>query len=50
MAMRVRSPPRWQRALMHATNLVGAVVSLLAAVGSAWAIARDASKYKLFGG
>ena len=50
MYVRVRSPPAWQRALMTAVNAATCAVSVLAAVGSALQIARDARGYKLFGG
>lgn len=50
MYVKVRSPPRWQRLAMGAVNAVTFVVSVLAAVGSAWQIARDAKSYRMFGG
>jgi len=50
MYIKIRAPPLWQRALMQSVNLVCFVVSVLAAVGSAWNMARDAKNYKMFGG
>ncbi|GBF92649.1 amino acid permease-like [Raphidocelis subcapitata] len=49
MHMKVYPPPRWKRLLMHAVNLTCFVLSILAAAGSIWNIARDAGQYKMFG-
>jgi hypothetical protein len=50
MYAKVHSPPRWQRALMSFVNWLCFVVSVLAVVGSAANIARDAGSYQMFGG
>jgi hypothetical protein len=49
MYAKVHSPLPWQRAVMQVVNISCCVVSVLAAVGSAWNIAQDSHSYALFG-
>ena len=50
MYTKVHSPPLWQRVCMQVVNVVGFVVSVLAAVVSIRNIIQDAHTYAMFGG